>query len=107
MTGPGLLSPLTRMQVDCLHARLCTAGEDLRELLYGENRVGDDARVSLLALQDEIAGLLGDIVDEMDPAQEREIGAARMAAAGARVRQDAIAAAERLLAAARRTGGAS
>ena len=107
MTGPGLLAPLTLSQVNCLHSRLRTAGEDLRELLYGESRVDDEAaRVSLLGLEDEISDLRADTIGEMLPAHEREAGAARVAAAERRNHLAAITKAEQLLAAERTAGAA-
>lgn len=103
----GYLTPLTVMQIHCLHARLTVAGEDLRELLYGENPVGGEGkRASLLAMQDELSDLHWDAINEMNPAHEREIGADMMAAAIQHNHLAAITKAEQLLAAERIAGAA-
>ena len=70
----------------------------------GNVRYGSDAYRSFLDLQDEISDVAGDAAAEMEPAQEREIGAEDVARAKRTVRLGDIAKAEQLLAAERTAG---
>ena len=107
MTAPaGYLTPLTRSQVDVLHAKMAAVRAVLHEVLSGDSpvRYGSDAYRSFLDLQDEISDVAGDAAAEMEPAQEREIGAEDVARAKRNVRLGDIAKAEQLLAAERTAG---